>query len=171
MLGLSFAPKRLAYVLDPDATETVDLILERLSAIFAPESDGYLRFRRPAICEVAYEGLPFRLRRRLHAAVASALEQELGQAADADPAILSQHFLHGGDHERARKYALVGAERAVARFAFVEATHLYRRAIDASRDEAVDGSELASTWEELAEALRRTGSRTPPARHCPRHGG
>ena len=41
----------------------------RLSGVFAREPDGHVRFRRPAIQEVAYSSLPFKLRRELHMAV------------------------------------------------------------------------------------------------------
>jgi len=157
VLGLSFTAPRLRHVLEPGAREPDDATWERLSPIFTRDSDGYLWFRRSAICEVAYEGLPFRLRRELHAAVGQALEPEIGRSADAEPAILSLHFSNAGDSERARKYALIGAERAVSRFAYADAARLYRRAIEASRVAGVNASEVASMWEDLAEALRRTG--------------
>ena len=71
-----------------------------------------MRFASPILCEVAYAGLPFGLRRALHAAVGEALERDLGTDVDADPAVLSLHFSRAGDHDRAWRYALLGAERA-----------------------------------------------------------
>ena len=97
------------------------------------DGDGYLRFRSPILCEVAYAGLPFGLRRALHAAVGEALERDLGTDVDADPAVLSLHFSRAGDHDRAWRYAVLGAERARARFAAADAARLYRPAIDAHR--------------------------------------
>jgi class 3 adenylate cyclase/tetratricopeptide (TPR) repeat protein len=157
VLGTSFHPEQLQHVLEADAPRPDEATWRRLSAIFRQDSDGYVWFRRPAICEVAYEGLPFRLRRELHGAVGRALEQAIGTSADAEPAILSLHFSHARDHERARRYALLGAERAVARFAYADAAHLYRRAIDAARASESSDAELADMWEQLADALRRTG--------------
>jgi class 3 adenylate cyclase/tetratricopeptide (TPR) repeat protein len=157
VLGTSFLPKLLVHVLEADSAQPDDATWERLAEIFRRDSDGYIWFRRPAICEVAYEGLPFRIRRELHAAVGRALEPEIGRSAEAEPAILSLHFSHAGDSERARKYALMGAERAAGRFAYADAAHLYRRAIDASRASNASADEVADTWERLADALRRTG--------------
>src|SRR5205807_2800413 len=109
---------------------------------------------------VAYERLPCRVRRRLHCAVAEALEPELGRDVDADPAVLSLHFSLAGEHARAWKYALLGAERAKARFAQVDAARLYRRAIEAARSNGVAQDKLAATWEALGEALRISGEPT-----------
>ena len=59
-------------------------------------------------------------------AVGEALERDLGSDVDADPAVLSLHFSRAGDHARAWRYALLGAERASARFAAADAARLYR---------------------------------------------
>jgi tetratricopeptide (TPR) repeat protein len=154
VLGLSFHPRRLRHVLEeePDAR-----IWERLSTVFARDPDGEVRFKRPAVCEVAYEGLPFRLRRELHRAVADALERQVGNDVDSDPAVLSLHFSLAGEHSRAWKYALLGAERANARFAQVDAARLYRRAIEAAKSNGVTAKELAAAWEAMGEALRISG--------------
>ena len=85
----------------------------------------------PALREAAYEGLPFRLRRQLHSAVGQALERDLGRDADADPAVLSLHFIRAGDLGRTWKYSRLGAERASARYAHADAAELYRRAVEA----------------------------------------
>jgi tetratricopeptide (TPR) repeat protein len=116
------------------------------------------------MCEVAYEGLPFRLRRTLHAAVGEALEPELGRDADADPAVLSLHFILAGDHQRAWQYARMGAERAGARFAHADAARMYRRALDAGREARVGDAELARVWEALGEALAQVGEPGAAAR-------
>jgi tetratricopeptide (TPR) repeat protein len=135
-----------------------------MSGVFADDGDGYVRFKRPALCEAAYEGLPFRLRRQLHAAVGEALEPHLGHDADADPSVLSLHFNLAGAHDRARKYALLGAERATARFAYADAAQLYRRAIDAGRQSGSSPGELAAAWEAMGKALQRTGEPAPAAK-------
>ncbi len=49
----------------------------RLQDLFDEESDGYLRFRRSLLRDAAYEGLPYKLRRRLHGAVAARIAQEV----------------------------------------------------------------------------------------------
>ena len=160
LLGLMFDPRRLEAVLEPGSRPPDAETWQRLKTIFATEPDGRLRFKRPALCEVAYDGLPFGLRRRLHGSVGEALERDLGQRADAEPAVLSLHFSRAGDMSRAWSYALLGANRATERFAHADAAHLYRVAIEAGRSDVAAPAELASTWESLAEALRHSGQPT-----------
>jgi class 3 adenylate cyclase/tetratricopeptide (TPR) repeat protein len=163
LLGLSFHPRRLRHVLAPGTAEPGEDTWERLAGVFARDPEGQIRFKRPALCEVAYDGLPFRLRRELHGEVARALEPDLGTDVDADPAVLSLHFSRAGDHERAWRYAVMGAERATARFANSDAARLYRLAIDAGRTAGVESLQLASAWEALGEALRQAGEREAAA--------
>jgi class 3 adenylate cyclase/tetratricopeptide (TPR) repeat protein len=160
VLGLTFHSGRLRDVQEPGAREVDESDWERLQGIFARDPDGHVRFKRPALREVAYDGLPFRLRRRLHQQVAQALEEESGHDVDADPAILSLHFMVAGDYERAWKYARAGAERARDRFAHADAAGLYRRAIEAGRLDGASEAELAAAWEALADMLQRTGELT-----------
>jgi len=157
VLGVSFHPRRLRDVLDGTDADPDQSAWERLAPVFARDPDGHVRFKRPALREAAYEGLPFRVRRSLHARVAESLERELGHDVDADPAVLSLHFILAGDHVRAHRYALLGAERATARFAHADAARLYRRAIEAARGSAVSGAEVALAWERLGLALRSAG--------------
>ena len=162
VLGLSFHARRLGDVLTPELPIPDADVWERLSVVFARDSDGHVRFRRPALQEAAYESLPFKLRRVLHAAVATGLEQDQEHGNDADPAVLSLHYLLAGDHARAHRYALLGAEHATARFSHADAARLYRRAIEAARAggtpaEQTGAASLAHTWEQLGYALRCTG--------------
>jgi class 3 adenylate cyclase/predicted ATPase len=157
VLGLCFHLRLLRHVLDPAVSEPDKHTWSRMSSVFADDGEGYVRFRRPALCEAAYEALPYRLRRQLHAAVGEALEPELGHDADADPAVLSLHFILAGDHGRAWTYAKLAAERAVAKFAQADAARLYRRAIDAGRHDGASDLELAGCWEALGEALNQSG--------------
>ena len=163
VLGVNFHPRRLVDVLDPATPVPDDGFWDRLPGVFAREPDGYVRFRRPAIQEVAYSSLPFRLRRELHMAVGLRLEHGTTHEPDTDPAILSHHFSQGGDYARAHRYAMAAAKRATERFSHVDAARLYRRAIDAGRAEgaAADPRSLAGAWEELGEALRNVGEPAP----------
>jgi class 3 adenylate cyclase/tetratricopeptide (TPR) repeat protein len=157
VLGVSFHPGRLRDVLEPDSAAPDDDGWQRLGPIFARDPDGHVRFKRPALQEAAYQRLPFRLRRELHAAVASSLERDRGHDVDAEPGVLSLHFILAGDYARAWRYAKAGAERAVASFAHADAARLYRRAIEAGRHHGAQDTELAAVWESLGVALHRTG--------------
>jgi len=158
VLGTSFDPRRLSDVLAPDVPLPDDQFWDRLSTVFAREGDGDVRFRRPALQEVAYRSLPFKLRRELHEAVGLRLEQEQDGDLDAGPAVLSNHFALAGDYVRAHRYAMLAAKRATERFAHADAARLYRRAIDTGRASGfADPYALAEAWEQMGEALRSAG--------------
>lgn len=159
VLGINFHPRRLADVLAIDMELPADGFWDRLSAVFAREPDGHVRFKRRAIQEVAYASLPFKLRRELHMAVGLRLEHDTGRELDAGPAILSHHFSQAGDYARAHRYAMAAARRATEQFSHADAARLYRRAIEAGRAEGVgaDARSLAEAWEQLGEALRNVG--------------
>ena len=157
VLGVSFHPGRVRDVL-PEGVEAPPLdTWSRLSSIFALDPDGHVRFKRPALCEVAYEGLPYRERRALHAAVGAALERDAGDDVDAEPAVLSLHYFFAGDWERAWRHALTGAEHAAESYAHADASRLYRRALEAGRQGSASPAEMAGCWEALGDALKKTG--------------
>jgi class 3 adenylate cyclase/tetratricopeptide (TPR) repeat protein len=166
VLGINFHPRRLADVVAADMPLPEEGFWDRLSAVFAREPDGHVRFKRPAIQEVAYSSLPFKLRRELHMAVGLRLEHDVGRELDTDPAILSHHFSLARDYSRAYRYAMAAAERATERYSHADAARLYRRAIEAGRADGSGGSAggLAEAWEALAEALRQTGEPVAAAR-------
>jgi tetratricopeptide (TPR) repeat protein len=166
VLGINFHPRRLADVLDRDTPLPEAGFWDRLSVVFAREPDGHVRFKRPAIQEVAYASLPFKLRRELHMAVGLHLEHDAGRELDAGPAILSYHFSLAGDHARAHRYAMAAAKRATEQFSHADAARLYRRAIEAAKADPVgaDAEALAEAWQALAEALRNAGEPTSATR-------
>jgi len=159
VLGINFHPRRLADVLGADVALPEAGFWDRLSSVFAREPDGHVRFKRPAIQEVAYSSLPFKLRRELHMAVGLRLEHDTARELDAGPSILSHHFSLAGDYTRAHRYAMAAARRATEQFSHADAARLYRRAIEAGRAEGVgaDVESLAEAWEALGEALRNVG--------------
>jgi class 3 adenylate cyclase/tetratricopeptide (TPR) repeat protein len=157
VLGLVFHPRHLEHVLDPGTREPDAATWDRLSAVFAELGDGYLRFRRAVVRDAAYVGLPFALRRRLHAVLGLHLERDGGAGADELVPILSLHFSRAGVHEKAWAYAREAGDHAAERLAFVDAAVLYRRAIHAGRAIGAPPHELAAVWESLAESLAHTG--------------
>jgi len=158
VLGMSFDPRRLSDVLSPDIPAPDARFWDRLCTVFARDGDGLVRFLRPALQEVAYRSLPFKLRRELHEAVGLRLEREQESDLDAGPAVLSNHFALAGDHARAYRYAMLAAKRATERSSHADAVRLYRRAIDSGRaDGSADARALAEAWEQLGEELRYVG--------------
>ena len=157
ILGLSFHPRQLDDLLGDDVPAPDANTWGRLDAYFKPEADGYLRFRREVVRDVAYAGLPFRVRRELHAAAAGRLERDLGADADDAAARLAVHFHRAGSHEKAWHYARLAGDRALERAAFADAANLYRRALESAHQLDMAPSELGAVWESLADAYLRTG--------------
>jgi hypothetical protein len=95
VLGQTFHPRMLSWLDDgTDAALPGSATWARLRDLFAEEPDGYLRFRRSLLRDAAYEGLPYKLRRRLHGAAAARIAQEADDAEEA-AGILSLHYLSG----------------------------------------------------------------------------
>jgi tetratricopeptide (TPR) repeat protein len=157
ILGSSFHPRFLADVLEPETPTPDDRTWERLAEFFEEEGEGYRRFRRAVVREAAYDGLPFRTRKKLHAVVGERLEAEVDDADEA-AGLLSLHFMLAGLYERAWPYARTAAKRAQERYANEEAAQLYQRAIEAGRRlPDVGPGDLAASYAAMSEALLRAG--------------
>lgn len=128
---------------------------------FVEVAGGTVTFRQPLLRDVAYEGLPFSLRKRIHARAGYRLEATAAaDAGDADAIAdaLSLHFHEAGEHDRSWRYSRIAAERAWKKHAHLPAARLLRRAlVAASRLESVPRDEFAKAWQELGEALRLGG--------------
>ena len=112
VFGLTFHPRMLAWFADGDDSEMpIAATWARLQEFFEEEGDGYMRFRRSLLRDTAYEGLPYKLRRRLHSAVATQLEAEMDDPEEA-AGILSLHYFVAGEYQPAWRYASVAAKRA-----------------------------------------------------------
>ena len=157
VFGLSFHPRMLDWFETEDAASPPDSATwERLRQLFDAEADGYIRFRRSLLRDAAYEGLPYKLRRRLHGTVAARLEQESEDPEEVS-GILSLHYLVAGDNRSAFRYANIAGNRAAAVYAYVEAARLYTRALEAGRRlEGVSAPELAAAQRALGEAWYQT---------------
>ena len=158
VFGLTFHPRMLAWVMnDSDAATTGPDTWARLQDLFDEEPDGYLRFRHSLLRDAAYEGLPFKLRRQLHGAVAARLEQEMDFPEEAS-GILSLHYFEAGEFRPAWTHATSAAKRAEAVYAYVQAADLYSRALDAGRRLGdVSALELGGVHRALGDSWYRTG--------------
>lgn len=157
VLGLIFHPRHLPHVLDHGTLRPDAAMWDRLSDVFVELGDGYVGFRRAVVRDAAYAGLPFALRRRLHAIAGECLEAERTTGMDELAPVLSLHFARAGEHAKAWRYARRAGDHAMERFAFADAAALYRRALDAARALDPAAEEVAATWEALADALAHTG--------------
>src|SRR5205814_9330812 len=129
----------------------------RISDLFDEEPDGYLRFRRSLLRDAAYQGLPYKLRRKLHGIAATRLEEEVDYPDDIAN-VLSLHYFEAAEYKATWRYAMVAAKRAEGAYANVEAAGLYVRALEAGRNlPDVDKTELVAAHRALGDAWYRAG--------------
>jgi class 3 adenylate cyclase/tetratricopeptide (TPR) repeat protein len=135
-----------------------DAAWSRLDEFLVSDAPGTVRFKHGLVREVAYEGLPFRLRRDLHGRVGSFMEARLGVDVEAEADLLSLHFERAQDHQRAYRYSRIAGERSKARFANVEAAEAFGRAIYAARYiDGIDDDELAALNEARGDLFEVSG--------------
>jgi class 3 adenylate cyclase/tetratricopeptide (TPR) repeat protein len=156
VFGLTFHPRMLSWFAEVDDSPAPEpSTWSRLHEHFEDDGEGYLRFRRSLLRDAAYHGLPYKLRRRLHRAVAEHLEEEMDDPEEA-AGILSLHYFVAGEHQLAWTYASVAAKRAQDVFAYVEAARLYSRALEAGRKLSdIDRHDIAAVQEALGDSWNR----------------
>ena len=124
------------------------------------------RFSHAMYRDVAYEGLPFRQRQRLHSEVGRHLEAEHAQPEEI-AGLLSLHFSaagssHPGDRAKAWHYSCAAGDAASGQYAHRDAATAYARALQAAtvlrEIPAADRSRVA---ERLGDALLVDGSFQP----------
>jgi class 3 adenylate cyclase/tetratricopeptide (TPR) repeat protein len=159
VLGASFSGSVIAQVLEGDETASVSSeAWDRLAEFVErdPNVPGGFRFRHALIRDAAYEGLSYRRRRELHARVAEVIEQRQERTESAE--LLSLHFHRGERWDETWLYSVVAARRAWEKYANVEATRFYERALEAVTNGAdVPAPEVAQVWEGLGDARMRLG--------------
>ena len=150
VLGARFELDLLADVLADELEDVGDLDRwRRLGEFVAWEGTNTLRFTHDLFRTVAYEGLSFRRRREIHGRVATVLEQRAGAGAVELAPVLSLHFLHAEDYEKAWRYSVAVGELAQRRSANVVAAELFQRALVAADHLELPPAEVAR----IAEAL------------------
>ena len=126
----------------------------RRLAPFVNAERGDIRFRQDLVREVAYDGLPFRVRRDLHRRVAAAVAASSVHISDS---LMAIHYDRAGDHEPAWRHARGAGERAVATFANAEAAAQYERALSNGVLAEVADLELAEVAEAMGDASQLAG--------------
>jgi tetratricopeptide (TPR) repeat protein len=129
-----------------DATEralrelkTLELILE--TSLYPEVAYS---FRHALIHDVAYQSLTVERRRRIHGAVARAIEELHEHRLAEQYEVLAHHFAEAAEWEKALEYLSKAAEKAAHAFAIREALELYGRALEVA-EAAGAGASPAST--------------------------
>jgi class 3 adenylate cyclase/tetratricopeptide (TPR) repeat protein len=158
VLGMAFDVALVETLLEEDESASHGYPWQRLSQFLDDEGGARYRFRHALMRDAAYEGLPYRRRRELHARVGNALLASSADAEREQVEFLSLHFFLAGEFERAWRYSRLAAERAKGAYAHVETARFVRRAIDAARHlEDLDDREVEQAYETLAEAWDQAG--------------
>jgi class 3 adenylate cyclase/tetratricopeptide (TPR) repeat protein len=159
VLGPRFEPNLLGAALNMEGPAgDVRAVTERLTDYIVSEPSGYLQFRHALIRDVAYEGLPYRRRRELHARVGETIAESAGPKAAQQAELLSFHFFAAGQYDRAWTYSRLAGERARSKFANVEAADFYQRAVESARRLGdIRAAELVPMLEALGDVSERAG--------------
>ncbi len=131
-LGTSFKSAFVGDVLPEDMTESPKVALPRLGEFIRFDGD-MIHFRHGLVRDVAYEGLPYKVRWRLHGQIAESMLERLGARADDEAALLSWHFSRARREAESWHYSRIAGDRARQSHANVEAVRLYRRALRSAR--------------------------------------
>jgi class 3 adenylate cyclase/tetratricopeptide (TPR) repeat protein len=158
VLGVTFDATLLASLWDGEGALFDQSVWRRLSQFVGDEGNGRYRFHHALMRDAAYEGLPFRRRRELHARAGEAiLAAARGEGAERSE-LLSLHFFLAGNDRLAWQYSLTAARRAESAYANIEASRFFRRAIEAGRRlPEVTERELSSLNEALGDVRERLG--------------
>ncbi len=155
VLGLAFTTDMVAAVME-GAPPPADA-WRGLDEILAADGPGRYRFRHALTRDAAYEGLPFKRRRQVHARAAAAFEAHRDDPGF-DLGRLAIHYLQAGDHEQAWINARDAARAATAQFAIGDACANYERALESGRHlTELDSTERAETLEALGDLEERLG--------------
>ena len=154
VLGAQFDASELGALFEGGAAPTPDT-WRRLETFVVRESASTFRFVHDLVRDAAYEGLPYSRRRVLHARAAQAIASA-GPPEDRAE-LLSIHYHHAGLLEQSLVFSSIAADRALEKFALVEAAAFYLRAIDAARRARVSAREIARLSEALGDVQERIG--------------
>lgn len=158
VLGRSFDAELFTSTVEGRGEPPDEATWTSLSGFVVREPKGIIRFRHALIRDAAYEGLPYRRRRELHARVGETIERLAGGNPESEAAHLSLHFFHAQSYDRAWRYSRLAGEHAQSIHAYAEAADFFVRAIDSARhlhDVAAD--EVARVCEALGDSLERLG--------------
>jgi class 3 adenylate cyclase/tetratricopeptide (TPR) repeat protein len=135
-----------------------DVDWNRLSPFLENEAPGRWRFRHALMRDAAYEGLPFRRRRDLHARAGETLLLESRAGPEDVAELLSFHFYAAGRFGEAWGFSRIAGDRASATYANTEAVAFYRRAIESGKRIGAPARELASITEAVGDVRWRMGA-------------
>jgi len=133
VLGSSFTDDLVSDLLGADNEAFDRAAWRRLDEFVMPDGPGAYRFRHALMRDAAYDGLSFRRRRELHARVGDAIRARAGEDDDEFSELLSMHYFFAQEHAFAWGYSIRAGERALTRYANVDAAAYYGRALSVAK--------------------------------------
>jgi tetratricopeptide (TPR) repeat protein len=130
---------------------------------------GGYRFSHSLIGEVLYDRLPIPARMQLHQRVGEAIEGVYGPGSGAHIAELARHFAEvaaAGEAAKALAYARRAGERAMAMYAYEQATAEYQRALHAWKFAGPDEPVRCELLLRLGAAQARAGNYQQAKESC-----
>jgi class 3 adenylate cyclase/tetratricopeptide (TPR) repeat protein len=158
VLGHTFRTSELAAVIADDVEVPDEATWNSLDGVLTFVANDVVRFKHAMLRDTAYEELPFRRRRELHARAGAAIEAQLEGRPETEAELLSLHFFHAQRFDAAWRYARVAGLRARDKYANVEAAEFLERALASARrldDVSID--DLTEIWEALGDVRERSG--------------
>ena len=156
VLGVAFDRELLASALEGETDALEDDLWRRLGGLIELAEGDQVRFRHALVRDAAYEGLPYRRRRELHARVGEAIERVTSQPEE-DAGLLSLHFFHAQRFAEAWRYSGIAGRSAQSIYANVEAETFYARAIETARRLPSVAGEVPAVFEALGDVRVRLG--------------
>ena len=157
VLGTSFTDDLVEALLSGEDARPNTASWARLDAFLEQDGPGAHRFRHALIRDAAYEGLPFRRRRDLHARAGDTICRKAGADGEDFAELLSMHYFYAQQHADAWRFSIVAGRRAQSKSANVEAASFYERALVSGPRIGVAEDDLADVSESLGDALTRAG--------------
>jgi len=153
VLGQSFEEQLLSEVLENEGLELDAAMRRDLRDYLVDSGDALLQFRHALLREAAYEGLPYKRRRELHALAGRVIERRAGSETEGQADVLSLHFSRAQVWDKTWGYARLAGDRARQVFAPGEVALQLERAVEAARFlPGLPVAEVASEWSELGDA-------------------
>ena len=146
VIGREFGADLLGAVAGRDKGDLEDALQQLVEAelIFRrgwPPDEIYV-FKHALVQDAAYDSLLKQKRRRLHAAVADALEKRFPALVGAEPETVAYHLSRADEDTRASRYWQIAGTNAAQRSAHVEACEHLEKAVTLAPDDLSDGEAL-----------------------------
>ena len=135
VLGAGFRVEHLPVVIGEDQTDPhwQSRQVRRLPEFISIDDSGWVEFHHSLIRDVAYAGLPYRIREELHARVGDSIFNACTGHPEEFSELLSLHFFDAKRWSRAWRFSQMAGDRAREIYANHEAAAFYQRALVAAR--------------------------------------